>query len=238
MRMITGILIGIFLAWTGIGFGGPIQNMHAIVAKKRTGGGGPTYLLNEGFEGDTSAWTATPGTGGVANLAYTPALEGSFSARVMESSGDASVLVSLPSTYNALEGSFEVYLPTWSTSNTANRTLFTLETTGGTTLGAVLITSTSAGTVFSLNAKVVSTAGTTTSATFGLTTKIYVWWYWDNTTDTMTVLWDTTNTEPTGDGTKTATATATVSTLVGKVRGVSDGPNMNHVFDEIKVWEP
>lgn len=34
------LLIGIFLGWVAIGFGGPIQNMHAIVAKKRTGGGG------------------------------------------------------------------------------------------------------------------------------------------------------------------------------------------------------
>lgn len=34
------LLIGIFLGWTAIGFGGPIQNMHAAVARKAAGGGG------------------------------------------------------------------------------------------------------------------------------------------------------------------------------------------------------
>ena len=55
------LILGFLLGWIAVGFGGPIQNMHAIVAKKRTASG-YTYT-STGFGGSSHIKVAANLTG-------------------------------------------------------------------------------------------------------------------------------------------------------------------------------
>ena len=62
------IILGFLLGWVAVGFGGPIQNMHGIIAKKRTAAAGsptPEVLWLKFAEGSGTAVNdeSTAGTG-------------------------------------------------------------------------------------------------------------------------------------------------------------------------------
>ena len=56
------LILGLFLGWTGLGFGGPLQNMHAIVAKKRTAAGATLKDSNTAASNGSQTFGGAAGT--------------------------------------------------------------------------------------------------------------------------------------------------------------------------------
>lgn len=231
------------VTWTSVAKvnGIAVAGIAKVDGMDKPSGTSISYIIDETFEGDTSAWTAEDGTtGGIADLAYTTSpLVGSYSARVKEgaSSGDCYLSRSLGGNRPTLSLKLQMQVRGWFTSNLTER-LFVNWYNGTTPLGGINIDASGTQNQFGIRVGIAGGTGTTTSAKFGLNTTVWMWLDWSVATDTASCYWNDSDSKPTGDSTKTSTRSAAATTEAQTIRLTSDAPGNDFIFDNVQVWVP
>jgi hypothetical protein len=202
------------------------------------GGGGPSYLVNQNFEGtgydNAEIWTEDLGTGGTVNEDYTTTpLVGSQSLLLSEATGDVSAKITIPGgPHTDLWGYAQLQVVSHPNDGVAGRQLIRFG--DGSPLLAGALIDVTGGTSFKLRAHNGDSSGTpsTDSFTSGL---VHIWWHASTITDTCEVWWSATSTRSATGGTKYSTYTSSVSTGYTQLWILCDYPAAQFKFDKVLV---